>query len=243
LRLYCDLLSEKDVLSEEHRHFAYELQAIAGTSTRLVERMSALHDWKHSHRISRSLGHSSCIDDLTAAVEHLKGPLSVLAGRKVALEMECLPCYGRIALSPDSLTRILINLTRNAAEAMPHGGRIRITVQQGGGGSFFDFLDEETTSMPKTALICVQDSGTGIANSELEHIFDAGFTRNKKDSAHRGLGLNIVRRLVEAAGGSVRAVSVPRRGARFEVELPLIGRTGAKDGFVADFSERANIEC
>jgi signal transduction histidine kinase len=121
---------------------------------------------------------------------------------------------------------------------MPHGGRIRITVQQGDGGSFLD------TALPaRTVLLCVQDSGPGISLDHIERIFDAGFTTKKRSAPHRGLGLSIVRRLVEDAGGSVRVISPAGGGARFEVELPLIHLKHANSGFVADFQERANLEC
>ena len=250
LQLYCDLLAEPGVLTEDHRHFAQELQVIACTSSGLVERLAMLRGGRqpgiralYPIHLPEPYVSSSRIDDLAAAVKRLKGPLAALAGRKVALEMECLPCHGRIQLSYEGLTRILINLTRNAAEAMPHGGRIRITVQQGGGGSFFDFLDGDASTLPHTVLLCVQDSGPGIAEDKIKSLFGAGFTAKKKHAAKRGLGLPIVRQLVEIAGGCVRAVSTPGQGARFEVELPLIGHTEADHGFVADFSERANIEC
>lgn len=195
-----------------------------------------------------------CINDLPAAVRSLAGPLAVLAGAKIDLNMECLPCPGRVRLSPEDLTRVLINLTRNAAEAMPRGGRIRITVQQGSGGNF---LGAASMRLPRTALLCVQDTGPGITAEAMQHIFEAGFNEAGFSSkthdaawpdtgfpcAPRGLGLSIVRRLVESAGGCVRAISAPGRGARFEVELPMVHRTLAQNGFLADFPERTHVEC
>lgn len=251
LTLFCDLLAQPGVLSEESQHFAGELRAVVSASSALMEQLTALHPTRlfaarlpsyphHSEKFAAQLPY---IDDLANAVQQLKGPIVALAGIKIQLEMECLFAAGRVRLSPESLTRILVNLTRNAAEAMPQGGRIRITVQLGDGGSFLD------TALPARAVVlCVQDSGPGIPADQLESIFDAGFsTKNRKTTwphnAHRGLGLSIVRRLVEAAGGSVRAKSPPGGGARFEVELPLIYFEQPSSGFPADFPERANLEC
>jgi signal transduction histidine kinase len=255
LRLYCDLLAEPGVLSEGHQHYAAELQAIAAASSGLVEQLAALGLSSQSGVSSASVtppvkisGASSYIDNLTVAVRRLQGPLATMAGEKIDLHVETLPCPGRIRLSQESLTRILINLTRNAAEAMPQGGRIRITLQQGDGGNFLDRPRVSATS-PRTVLLCVQDSGPGVPERQMPHLFEAGFTTKGLDdaahptSAHRGLGLSIVRHLAESAGGCVRAISVAGRGARFEVELPLIFRTRSNNGFVADFTERANIEC
>jgi signal transduction histidine kinase len=256
LRLYCDLLAEPGVLSAGHEHFAAELQAVAAASSGLVEQLAALSvaPYPKARESSATVNSSAktsgslpYIDDLAAAVRQLEGPLATMAGSKIDLQVESLPCPGRIRLSQEGLTRILINLTRNAAEAMPQGGRIRITVQQGDGGNFLD-RRPASAQLPRTVLLCVQDSGSGISDEQMQHLFEAGFTTKGQDAAwtsgaHRGLGLSIVHRLAEAAGGCVRAISAPGRGARFEVELPLIYRTRANSAFIADFTERANIEC
>jgi signal transduction histidine kinase len=255
LRLYCDLLAEPGVLSEGHQHYAAELQAIAAASSGLVEQLAALGLPSQSGVSPASAtppvkmsGASAYIDDLTLAVRRLEGPLATMAGEKIDLHVETLPCPGRVRLSQESLTRILINLTRNAAEAMQQGGCIRITLQQGDGGNFLD-RRKVLAQTPRTVLLCVQDSGPGVPERQMQHLFDAGFTTKGSDDAaqptgaHRGLGLSIVRHLAESAGGCVRAISVAGRGARFEVELPLIFRTRSNNGFVADFTERANIEC
>ena len=257
LRLYCDLLAEPGVLSEGHEHFAAELQAVAAASSGLVEHLAALSmelrveaqaSSLKAISLEKTYGPVHQIDDLAAAVRRLEGPLATMAGAKIDLHVEALPCPGRVRLSEEDLTRILLNLTRNAAEAMPQGGRIRITLQQGDGGNFLDLRRVSPTS-PRTVLLCVQDSGPGVPERQMPHLFEAGFTTKGSDdavqpgSAHRGLGLSIVRHLAESAGGCVRAISVAGRGARFEVELPLIFRTRSNNGFVADFTERANIEC
>jgi signal transduction histidine kinase len=265
LRLYCDLLAEPGVLASGHQHVAAELRAVASASSGLVERLAALRSAARRPQARRPRVVDSSdpspllesatapqwaslpyIDDLSAAVRGLSGPLAALAGANIDLHVECLPCPGRLRLSQEELTRILINLTRNASEAMPQGGRIRITVQQGAGGNF---LDAQTKSPhPRTALLCVQDNGPGIPADRMQRLFEAGFSTKKREaswpsSSHRGLGLSIVRGLAESAGGSVRAISASGRGARFEVELPLVYRTRANSGFVADLPEREHVEC
>ncbi len=249
LELCCDLLAEPGVLGDGHRHIANDLRAVAAACSGLVQQLSAMHvsgsavAGQPEARDAAEPLH--VIDDLAAVVRELKWPLAAMAGAKINLEMECLSCFGGVALSRAALTRILINLTRNAAEAMPQGGRIRITVQQGDGGSF-----SEDGHAPLTALLCVQDSGLGIPKDQAERIFEAGFTTKSADGAVgvaegtvRGQGLSIVRRLAESAGGRARAVAAPGGGARIEVELPLIGRRQGIDGFTADFPERENLEC
>jgi signal transduction histidine kinase len=152
-----------------------------------------------------------------------------------------------VGLSEESLSRILVNLVRNAADAMPTGGRIRITTQRGNGESFLwtvnedaesdqgsDYLWDDLAHGGKkgsgTVVLTVEDNGPGIPTEFLKRVFDAGFTTHERgkswpDSQHRGLGLSIVRELVEAAGGAVRGVTSPLHGARFEIELPLTNVT------------------
>jgi signal transduction histidine kinase len=236
LGLCCDLLGESGVLREGQETLAMEMRQVALTSAALICRMASFVAPDASREMAPVT--SAPIDDLADAVRQLERPLAALVGPQIQFEMECLSCFGGIRLLHEDLTRILINLTRNAAEAMPQGGRIRVTVQQGNGGSFLDTLNPA-----RTVLLCVQDSGPGISADQAGRIFEAGFTTREEAGVNRGLGLNIVKRLVENAGGKVRAITAPGGGARFEVGLPLIHSTKANSEFMADFTERTNLEC
>ncbi|WP_158751239.1 hypothetical protein [Acidobacterium sp. S8] len=108
LQIYSDLLAEPGVLSDGYRHFASDLRTIVASSSGLVQKLTMLSG------PDKSLPQGTEIDDLPLAVERMKGPLSALAGQNIALEMECLPAYGRIRLSEEDLARILINLTHAA---------------------------------------------------------------------------------------------------------------------------------
>ncbi len=246
LRLYCELLAEPGVLVSGFRHYAAELEAIATAGTGLVEQLAAkadLAERNHADAAEREdgeLGSASFeagllatlntgagIEDLPAVVRALGPLLAAMAGPQIETEVECLAAPGTIPLSEEDLTRILTNLVNNAREAIRGAGRIRITVQRGGGASFLP------GSNSGTVLLAVQDNGPGIAAGVRERVFDPGFsTRNVGGNwpraANRGLGLSIVRALVEAAGGEVRVVSAPGHGARFEMEFPVSGTGPAK---------------
>ena len=114
-----------------------------------------------------------------------------------------------IAMAPDNLTRILINLARNAATAMPSGGHIQID------------LDKHDDNLELT----FSDTGHGIPEDILESVFAPGFTtkvdfdgevsESSVTQTVHGLGLAIVRALVQEAGGSVYAMNrVPKRAAQ-----------------------------
>jgi signal transduction histidine kinase len=186
------------------------------------------------------------VTDLAASVGKMGNLLSAIAGPVTEVQLACLPCGGPLRLTEESLSRILVNLVRNAADAMPTGGRVRITTQRGGGESFLWTLDCASTEQGSeylwddalhtggngsgTVLLTVEDTGPGIPKESLERIFDSGFTTRQQatswpEGKHHGLGLSIVRELVEAAGGTVHAGTSPLHGARFEIELPLTNVT------------------
>jgi histidine kinase len=79
-------------------------------------------------------------------------------------------------------------------------------------------------------VLSVEDDGPGIEAHLLDKIFEPGFSTRRDggpwpESAHHGLGLSIVRQLVEEAGGTIHAITPPKRGARFEIELPITNVT------------------
>jgi signal transduction histidine kinase len=71
------------------------------------------------------------------------------------------------------------------------------------------------------ARIAVRDSGPGIAEAELPHVFDRYWQLDRADGRGAGLGLAIVRGIAEAHGGSVEVESPPGDGATFHLEVPL----------------------
>ncbi len=121
----------------------------------------------------------------------------------------------------DRLQQVVANLLNNAAKYTPKGGHIRLTLKQ------------ETPD----ALICVQDNGIGMSASDLRRVFDA-FAQASDLGAEGvgglGLGLTLVRRLVELHDGSVQATSDgPDQGSRVVVRLPLLPATYRIDEPVA----------
>ena len=268
LKLYCELLAEPGVLTSDHGHYAQELQAVTETASRLVERLSAPRRILSRRRISKgktppffhsasaaisALGEpwlGETADDLGMELRNMRPLLAAIAGPRINLEIETMPCGGRTWLSKEDLTRVMLNLARNAAEAMPDGGKLRITAQYGDGLSFIE-AGRNPDARTHSVVITIEDSGPGIPDDLREEIFKAGFTTREKQTKwpqihHSGLGLTIVRSLIEAAGGTVHASSSPAGGARFELELPITsGMYEILDTstLVADSIEKGCIEC
>jgi two-component system sensor histidine kinase BaeS len=122
----------------------------------------------------------------------------------VALELHCPPGLAAHA-DPDKLSQVVINLLSNALRATDAGGTVR--VEASGGGDMTE--------------IAVADTGGGIGEEDLPFVFER-FYRGRGHGSHGGLGLGltIVKELVEAHGGEVKAESAPGEGSRFRLTLP-----------------------
>jgi signal transduction histidine kinase len=107
-----------------------------------------------------------------------------------------------IAADEARLRQAVLNLCRNAIQAMPDGGRL------------------EVSTLPDRdwVLIRIEDTGVGIASDQIERIFAPFYTTRSQGT---GLGLAITSQVVEAHGGRVEAESERGVGSRFTIRLPL----------------------
>lgn len=159
------------------------------------------------------------IDNLAAELLANRNLLAALAGPSIALTVDAEGGALPVQLTGEDLTRVLVNLVKNAAEAMPGGGRIVLGLHE---------FHAAAKSAPWLVLT-VEDTGPGIPRKALEEIFTSGFTthsagataENGWPASHRGLGLSITRSIVEAAGGRIHATNRTPSGARFKIELPV----------------------
>ncbi|MES2128660.1 MAG: ATP-binding protein, partial [Pseudomonadota bacterium] len=116
---------------------------------------------------------------------------------------------GKVAGDPGRLQQVIWNLLSNAIKFTPRGGEVRISVAG---------RDEQVS-------ITVSDTGAGIAEEFLSHVFERfrqGDASTTRSHGGLGLGLSIVKHLVEQHGGTVQATSAgPGQGASFTLSLPL----------------------
>jgi signal transduction histidine kinase len=237
LGLYCDLLEEPGVLNPAFHHYGNELRLVATASRRLVEKLVAL-DLRLGPAVDLSGTTSSGagrqertrrwdllpaepIDNLAGEVLANRNLLAALAGPSIALTVDAEGGALPVRLTGEDLTRILVNLVKNAAEAMPEGGRIQLGVRE----------RPAADGAVEGLTLTVEDNGPGIPKKALDKIFDSGYsTRGGAarhggwPASHRGLGLSITRSIVEAAGGGIHAANRDPAGARFEIELPIRSR-------------------
>lgn len=156
---------------------------------------------------------------LNALVRHNEGLLRRLARSDVDVRLEFSkdPIY--LFGDEGQIARILVNLTTNARDAMPQGGRIRIRT------AIQDLRAVRARQLGVKpgpyAVIEVADTGEGIPERDIDRIFDPYFT-SKAQGAGAGLGLSVVYGIVTRAGGTISVTSREGRGTRARVYLPAI---------------------
>jgi PAS domain S-box-containing protein len=146
---------------------------------------------------------------LNGAVE-TRRPLIDAGGHELSVTLPAQPLF--LDADPTRMAQIFSNLLNNSAKYTEDGGKIAIVAERQG----------------NEAVVAVRDNGVGISCEALAHVFD--MFRQLDGSLERaqgglGIGLTLVRRLVELHGGSINAQSEgPGKGSEFVVRLPLAPR-------------------
>ena len=128
--------------------------------------------------------------------------------KNISLGLQVAPNLPEIVVDPGRMMQVLNNLVDNALHYTPEGGRVLLSAQM---------ADEKLE-------IRVQDSGPGIAEDELERIFDRFYRSDpsrQRDESGSGLGLAIARAIVEKHNGRIWAESKPGEGTTIVIHLPL----------------------
>jgi signal transduction histidine kinase len=137
--------------------------------------------------------------------------------KKVRLEGHVEGVPPQVPLDAPRMQRVLYNLIQNAIRHTPQDGTVTLSVR----------------GAKDQVELTIADTGEGIPDSDLPHIFDRFYrgerarTRERQDGGPgAGLGLAIAKGIVEAHGGSIRASSKPGQGATFHVMLPAMAEAG-----------------
>ncbi len=142
--------------------------------------------------------------ELDGLVKQVAGEFAGLfEGAEVGLETRLEPVTAWV--DRGRVGQVVANLLSNALKFTPQGGLVRVELQAG---------DDH-------AVLQVADSGRGIPAEELPHVFDRFWRGRTARASGTGIGLTVVRELVQAHGGTVEASSQPGHGATFTVRLPL----------------------
>jgi PAS domain S-box-containing protein len=158
--------------------------------------------------------------DLNQAIRDMQELLERSLGPDVSLRTQLGDEVGTILADPLHVDQLIVNLVVNASDAMPQGGTITITTSR-------KAVDQERTTLGmrlplgQYVVLKIADTGAGIAPWLHDQIFDPFYTT--KEDKGTGLGLAMVRGVVQRLGGAITLESQPGKGTTFELFFPWQG--------------------
>ena len=150
---------------------------------------------------------------LLESVVRLAAETAKMSGVQLRIESE--NPVPAIAIDPEQMKQVLLNLVINAIQAMPSVGEVVL----------------RTLSKTEAVILEVQDEGTGIPPEDLERVFNPFVTTRPGGT---GLGLSIAYQIVSRHGGHIAAQRNPERGMTFRVTLPLGSDTNHREVLLQD---------
>jgi signal transduction histidine kinase len=198
IRMNMELLAEDfaDAQSQRDRRALTKIDLVQKQCVRLE---NLLNEFLRFARVRRLDLHAGSLNEQIERVLELFEPQAREAGVEVKRYLDAdLPS---ILLEPQPLQAAIINLVKNALEAMPNGGQLVARTRPTRHGIAFDLIDTGCGMDDKTAL----------------HMFDAFYSTKSGGS---GLGLPLTRKVIEAHGGRIDVQSELGRGTKFTLEFP-----------------------
>jgi CheY-like chemotaxis protein len=223
---YTQMIHDQANLDDKFRHYAHEVLKACERSARLTQQLLAF---------SRRQVLSPRVIDLNGIVEETVKMAKRLIGEDIELTVSlCRPLWP-VRVDADQVTKVLLNLSVNARDAMPKGGKLTITTQN---TSIDPECAGKTVVCPSAeyVLLAVADTGLGMTEEIQARIFEPFFT-TKELGKGTGLGLSMVYGFVKQSGGFIRVDSQPGHGSSFKlyfpaIKTPLSVRTSPESGRV-----------
>ncbi len=148
------------------------------------------------------------VTDMNAVLQESLGLVSPrFRNQHVEVAHQLAPDLPRITADPGRLEQVFVNLLNNAADAMPHGGKLTVETAAG------------RRNGRKELVVTIRDTGVGIPEHHLKSIFDPFFTTKSKGEG-TGLGLSITYGIARDHGGQIEVESQVDHGSVFRVRLP-----------------------
>ena len=156
--------------------------------------------------------------NLNEVLADVRDLLARLVGEAVALELQADASLGQVTADPAQVEQVLLNLTINARDAMPHGGRLVIETANVAADAGFA-LQHRPMPPGEYVRLTVRDSGVGMDATTMARAFDPFFT-TKAPGHGIGMGLSTVYGVVKQSGGFIWIDSAVGEGSTFTIYLP-----------------------
>lgn len=144
------------------------------------------------------------VEPISMATRAMHRATPAATAKGIDMELVSSPELPNCATDAHRVDQILVNLLGNAIKYAPEGSVVRVII----------------TARKNRILYTVEDEGPGVAERDVERIFDIYVTKADEESRGIGLGLPLSRRLARLLGGELTAVSTSGKGGRFVLELP-----------------------
>lgn len=155
--------------------------------------------------------------DLNELIQDFIKLLQRVIGEDIEIQLDLTPALTVVYADGPALEQVLMNLAVNARDAMPEGGILRLATAE----VEIDqaYCQRHPDVKPgKYVKLTVADTGIGMDEKTREHLFEPFFTTKNKGT---GLGLSVVYGIVKQHGGWIEVWSAPRKGAIFNIFLPV----------------------
>ena len=208
---YSDVLLDNLSPNDPMHHLAAEIKKAADRAATLTRQLLAF---------GRKQILKTRVVDLSEIARDMEDLLQQLIGNHIKLRVGGDPDPGMVMADPGQIEQVFMNLVVNAADAMPLGGEVMVSIEN---VSLDDRACSEFNDLRAGdyVLISVADSGTGMSEATLSHIFEPFFTTKSPDKG-TGLGLSTVFGIVKQSGGDISVESEPGRGTSFHIYLPRV---------------------
>jgi signal transduction histidine kinase len=204
IKAYAETLAlEEGIDVDQQKEFCNIINAEATRLSRFVDELLNI-----SQMESGSLNLKRHETDLMRLLEEVMDHVAPeMKSKEITLDAHLPPKLTRMCLDKDKFTSALVNLLGNATKYTPTGGRVSFTVEQ----------------TLENLAIYVEDSGVGISQEEMPHIFEKFFRsadNRVREVSGNGLGLAFTQEVVRLHGGKIDVHSELDKGTRFTVTLP-----------------------
>jgi PAS domain S-box-containing protein len=156
--------------------------------------------------------------DINSVITDMSPMLSRLIGEDIALKIDLDAHLGTVRADSSHIQQVIMNLTVNARDAMPRGGRLTIETRNISFDTNYSKSHAEAES-GEYVMLSVSDTGSGMDKEVQSRVFEPFFT-TKEHGKGSGLGLSTTYGIVKQSGGSIIVRSEPGRGTVFKVYLP-----------------------
>jgi PAS domain S-box-containing protein len=154
-------------------------------------------------------------------LDELKGFLKATLRGKIDLQIQCAPVVWATSADATQLKQVLLNLSVNARDAMPSGGRVHVSATNVRVTAGTERGLHGEIPAGRYVRLSVADTGSGIPPEVLDKIFDPFFT-TKEIGKGTGLGLSTIAGIVQSHGGAIKVDSTVGVGTTFQIYLPAM---------------------